>query len=173
VEEVELLLLVTPELVGPLEPCQVPPIGPGLQTSSPSDTQFYLKGHIEVPRCEVDDACAPSRSPGSAYEYSGGAAGAAFDQTAIPYDQMGAPPGADPNSMAARRGAGQNAVRISNPPSRPGAAQPAAGNAAQMAQRNNAYNPGKPNSPAGPAGAPGRNAPLPGTIGPVGYDVKK
>lgn len=179
-EEVELLLLVTPELVAPLEPCQVPPIGPGLQTSAPNDTQLYWKGHIEVPRCEVDDACAPSRSPGSAYEYSGGAAGAGFDQTAIPYDQMNGPPGGDPNAMAARRGATasrQNAVRISNPPSRPGAGQPGVATgpsgAAQMAQRPNAYKSGSPNAPTGTGATPARPGPLPGAIGPVGYDVKK
>jgi pilus assembly protein CpaC len=167
-EEVELLLLVTPELVAPLEPCQVPPTGPGLQTSAPNDTQLYLKGHVEVPRCEVDDACSPSRSPGSAYEYSNGAAGAAFDQTAIPYEQMGGAPGGDPNSMARRNGqvARQNAVRISNAPSRPGAP-------IQTAQRNNPYKPGAPNSPSAPGAAPARPTPLPGTIGPVGYDVKK
>ncbi|HEY2839960.1 MAG TPA: pilus assembly protein N-terminal domain-containing protein [Pirellulales bacterium] len=179
-EEVELLLLVTPELVAPLEPCQVPPSGPGLQTSNPSDTQFYLKGHIEVPRCEVDDACAPSRSPGSAYEYTYGAAGAAFDQGAMPYDQPIGPGGPqDPMTTVRRPGAasGQNAVRISAAPTRPAArlpgARPTPGGAMQTAQRNNSYIPGKPNTPSGSAPAPARPTPLPGAIGPVGYDVKK
>ncbi|MBI2823558.1 MAG: pilus assembly protein N-terminal domain-containing protein [Planctomycetia bacterium] len=70
-EEVELLIMVTPFLVDALDPCDVPRGGPGLFTGTPSDCQLYLKGHIEVPRCPADDACAPSRSPGSEYEYNG------------------------------------------------------------------------------------------------------
>ena len=69
-EEVELLLLVTPQLIEALDPCEVPAGGPGTYTSSPNDWQMYLKGHLEVPRCPADDACRPSLSPGSLYEYS-------------------------------------------------------------------------------------------------------
>lgn len=49
--EVELLILVTPQLAEPLDPCEVPPCGPGMGTTSPSDFELYLKGHIEVPKC--------------------------------------------------------------------------------------------------------------------------
>jgi len=49
--EIELLILVTPELVGPLDPDQVPPCGPGTATDEPNDCELYLKGFIEVPRC--------------------------------------------------------------------------------------------------------------------------
>jgi pilus assembly protein CpaC len=49
--EVELLILVTPELVEPLDASEVPPCGPGMQTGSPSDWELYLKGQIEVPKC--------------------------------------------------------------------------------------------------------------------------
>ena len=69
-EEIELLIMVTPELVEALDPCDVPPGAPGTSTSSPNDFQMYLKGHIEVPRCPADDACRPSLSPGSLYEFS-------------------------------------------------------------------------------------------------------
>jgi len=173
-EEVELLLLVTPELVAPLDPCQVSPGGPGLSTSSPSDKQFYLKGHIEVPRCDVDDACAPSRSPGSAYEYSNGAAGAAFEQ--------GMGPGGDQGGMTMSRRvngpAGTNAVGLGAAPARPNGspgrilpntpAEMGQPNTA-VAQRNNGYKQGRPTSPGSASGS----APLPGAIGPVGYDVRK
>jgi pilus assembly protein CpaC len=57
--EVELLILVTPELVEPLDADEVPPCGPGMQTTSPSDWEFYLKQHIEVPKCP------PSCPPGA------------------------------------------------------------------------------------------------------------
>jgi pilus assembly protein CpaC len=49
--EVELLILVTPELVDAMDAHEVPPGGPGLRTASPNDCELYLKGHLEVPRC--------------------------------------------------------------------------------------------------------------------------
>lgn len=49
--EIELLILVTPELVDAMEPEEVPACGPGTQTASPNDHELYLRGHIEVPRC--------------------------------------------------------------------------------------------------------------------------
>jgi pilus assembly protein CpaC len=55
--EVELLILVTPELIEPLDADEVPPCGPGMQTTSPSDVELYLKGHLEVPKCPPDAAC--------------------------------------------------------------------------------------------------------------------
>ena len=56
--EVELLILVTPELVDPLAASEVPPCGPGMQTTSPSDWELYTKGHLEVPVCPPGGACA-------------------------------------------------------------------------------------------------------------------
>jgi len=49
--EVELLILVTPELVEALDASEVPPCGPGMQTTSPSDWELFMKGHLEVPKC--------------------------------------------------------------------------------------------------------------------------
>lgn len=54
VEEVELLILVTPEFVDALEPHQVPPCGPGVGTVSPTDADLYIDGKIEV-----SDHCSP------------------------------------------------------------------------------------------------------------------
>ena len=51
VNEIELLIMVTPELIDPLDPHEVPQCGPGLNTTSPSDWQLYLQGHLEVPKC--------------------------------------------------------------------------------------------------------------------------
>lgn len=48
--EIELLILVTPQLVEAMDPCDVPPGGPGLDTASPTDGQLYGRGHLEVPR---------------------------------------------------------------------------------------------------------------------------
>jgi pilus assembly protein CpaC len=49
--ERELLILVTPELVEAMDACDVPPCGPGMQTTSPSDWELFMKGHLEVPNC--------------------------------------------------------------------------------------------------------------------------
>jgi pilus assembly protein CpaC len=60
--EVETLILVTPELVDPMDACEVPPCGPGTQTTSPSDWELFMKGHLEVPKCcpsGGDGACPP------------------------------------------------------------------------------------------------------------------
>ena len=49
--EVELLIMVTPELVAPMDPDEVPPCGPGLNTTTPTDWELFMKGHVEVPNC--------------------------------------------------------------------------------------------------------------------------
>ena len=55
--EIELLIMVTPELVEALDPDDVPSCGPGRFTTSPNDRDFYLKGHLEVPKCCPDGSC--------------------------------------------------------------------------------------------------------------------
>ena len=47
--ETELVVLVTPELVAPMEADQVPSVGPGSVTVNPTDREFYLDGLLEVP----------------------------------------------------------------------------------------------------------------------------
>src|SRR5262249_20916975 len=47
--EVELLILVTPEFVDAIEPCDVPCGGPGFFTTSPNNHDLYCGGHLEVP----------------------------------------------------------------------------------------------------------------------------
>ncbi len=58
INEVETLIMVTPELIDPLDANQVPPCGPGMETASPSDWELFFKGHLEVP------ACCPGRNSG-------------------------------------------------------------------------------------------------------------
>ena len=55
--DIELLITVTPELVEALDPHQVPQGGPGLNSMSPSDTDLYGHGHIEVPNLLGGDHC--------------------------------------------------------------------------------------------------------------------
>jgi pilus assembly protein CpaC len=49
VNEIELLILVTPEFVDPMDACEVPCGGPGTFTTSPTDHGIYCGGVIEVP----------------------------------------------------------------------------------------------------------------------------
>ena len=48
--ETELVILVTPELVAPLEAGQVPSGGPGSYTTYPTDRELFFSGLIEVPK---------------------------------------------------------------------------------------------------------------------------
>jgi pilus assembly protein CpaC len=64
VNEIELVIMVTPELVEAIDSCDVPPCGPGMQTTSPSDWELYLKGHLEVPKCPPGAACGSDCGPG-------------------------------------------------------------------------------------------------------------
>jgi pilus assembly protein CpaC len=70
VNEVELLILVTPELVEGMDADQVPPCGPGMNSASPSDWELFFKGHLEVPvcgpHCGPGNACAANGAPGPA-----------------------------------------------------------------------------------------------------------
>ncbi len=78
--EVELLILVTPELVHAMDPHEVPACGPGMQTTSPNDWELFVEGHLEVPNC-----C----PPGSPY---GG-------QNPMGYEQIHAPQLGDVGAM--------------------------------------------------------------------------
>ena len=48
-EESELIIIVTPELVHPMEPNEVPPL-PGSDYFEPGDLEFYLHGKLESSR---------------------------------------------------------------------------------------------------------------------------
>lgn len=54
--ETELVILLTPELVAPLSPEQVPHGGPGTFTTFPTDRELFLDGFMEVPN--YGDECA-------------------------------------------------------------------------------------------------------------------
>ncbi len=62
--QLELLIMVTPELVDAMAPHEVPPGGPGLNTQSPGQHEFYADGHIEVPNLKGDQCAYPSGGPG-------------------------------------------------------------------------------------------------------------
>jgi pilus assembly protein CpaC len=49
VEEIELLILVTPEFIDPIDACEVPYGGPGTFTTQPTNHGLYCGGQMEVP----------------------------------------------------------------------------------------------------------------------------
>ncbi|MGO9109693.1 MAG: type II and III secretion system protein family protein [Thermoguttaceae bacterium] len=49
--EIELIVLITPEIVDGMDPGQVPACMPGMETTNPSDWELFYKGHLEVPNC--------------------------------------------------------------------------------------------------------------------------
>jgi len=61
--EVELLIIVTPELVGAMEPHQVPQCGPGQMTTHPNDEELYNFGYLEVPDCCLGSEGGPAVQP--------------------------------------------------------------------------------------------------------------
>ncbi|MEX0711278.1 MAG: pilus assembly protein N-terminal domain-containing protein [Pirellulales bacterium] len=171
VNEIELLIMVTPQLVDALDPHEVPPCGPGFDTASPTDIQLYMRGHIEVPRCCTDGSCADCRArggigadvlPPGAYE--------------VPVESIGPPPTPQPG-QSGQRGKASN-VR----PTR----LPASGNSLRRApsgpdetsagpagsERQHRHKPSSRNRQAPSAQAVGQKTP-PGFIGPIGYDVVK
>lgn len=67
VNEIELLIVVTPEFVDPIDACEVPCGGPGTSTVSPTDRGLYCGGHMEVPT-----ACNPTQGLSSCGQESCG-----------------------------------------------------------------------------------------------------
>ena len=51
--EVELLIMVTPNFAGPMQPEEVPCGGPGYNSTSPLDKELYGRGYIEVPNTSL------------------------------------------------------------------------------------------------------------------------
>jgi pilus assembly protein CpaC len=64
--EIELLIMVTPEFVSALDPHEVPPCGPGQLTGPPNDIDFYWRGYLEVPKCCSDGSCPNCQQHGAA-----------------------------------------------------------------------------------------------------------
>ncbi|XZE52675.1 type II and III secretion system protein family protein [Planctomycetaceae bacterium SH139] len=145
--EIELLITVTPELAEAMDDYQVPVGGPGLNTDSPSDTELFLRGYLEVPR--TDGMClTPSAAPGAGY------GGAGYDGTG--YDGTGyLPAGGEHGGYPMEMGAGP-AMRV--PPGQ--MSQPLPGGYQQPAGQMEAIPPGEINSAGNP---PAGNLIVPGS----------
>lgn len=52
VEESELVVVATPRFIGEVDPSLLPELGVGQNTHVPTNSEFYGRGYMEVPRCE-------------------------------------------------------------------------------------------------------------------------
>ena len=155
VNEVELLMLVTPQLVEAMDANEVPQCGPGMQTTSPSDWELFMKGHLEVPKCcpvgVGCDRCQPVDGGVDDMPPDGMILGPGEAiPTPQPADAVGRPLASGRQSVAQRSSA-----------ARSGASRPYS--------RQSLSN---PNASTSPSTTESSNSP-PGFIGPVGYDVVK
>ncbi len=176
--EIELLILVTPELVEAMEAHEVPPCGPGTRTTDPDDWDLYMRGHLEVP------ACCPS---------CGGAEGACEHggQTGLigGWGDGATPDGGPPPSMGQPVEAAPYGPNLAppGPPQTNGSSRSNGGAAVQSAYHRPAYPPQPGQTASRPRSPYARNNPQPDSnvsrtaggapgpvfIGPIGYDVLK
>lgn len=161
VNEVELLILVQPELVEAMDCDQVPPCGPGENSSSPDDCGLYWKGYREVP-VPVGPGMGPGPGPGG-----------------VPplHEEVTPPQPVEEMPKATRRTpAGQSVTITDAPAAQRGpvsvARRPTVGQGTPTQTRVVSHNPSNPQAPRAQAQSRGNSAP-PGFIGPTGYDVRK
>lgn len=91
VGETELLIMVTPEMAGPLRPDQVPHDAPGWTQDEPTDKEFFLDGMMEVPSYGSEcQSCGEGVSNGMIYEHAGGNSGLPYQEKCSPVEQPAA-----------------------------------------------------------------------------------
>jgi len=96
VNEVELVITVTPEFVDGMDCEEVPACGPGMHTTQPTDTELYWRGYIEVPDCDGNDLFCPTCLPPGAH--------GAATESIVPQPYKGAKAGRPAGGQGARRG---------------------------------------------------------------------
>jgi pilus assembly protein CpaC len=189
--EIELVVMVTPELVEPMNPCDVPPCLPGMSSRNPTDCELYWKGHIEVPSC---GPCAAGDCLWGGEGHGGGPAGGPGAEM-VPPPQFGAPqPGAAP--VGPPPGASPVGPATPSGPVVPKPPQPSTGTVPPKTSWTPPQAPSNSGTPASDSALPVmygqlvpynrsrpqeqptvRPAPSPSAepnlIGPVGYDVPK
>ncbi|MEX0938309.1 MAG: pilus assembly protein N-terminal domain-containing protein [Pirellulales bacterium] len=176
INEVELLILVRPEFVDALDPHEVPPGGPGLDTTSPSDHDLFFRGHIEVPRCCLDGSCPHCQGAAHGLPPAGYGPG-----PVLPGEPL--PPSVAPEAPPAEQSSRRQSIprgRLGYTSPRPDAPVVIAPDQSTTAGQQPVYVPARTN-PHSPASRPAdrqavaqpASSEAPGLIGPVGYDLEK
>ncbi len=199
VNEIESLILVTPDFAEGMDPHEVPQCGPGMETMSPSNCELYWRGQIEVPSCGPCGASQPCtcNAPGLRCENGGYGAGGYAPAGYAPggygpgsYGPAGygpggfAPAGYGPTGPAVMATDGMRihggAMGVSVESGVPTLADPAISNDPTTGPIIGPLTPGdvSPPDPAARRTLPGwqrtaSGTSTPGLIGPIGYDVQK
>jgi len=153
--EIELVILVTPELVEAVDCRDVPPVGPGTQTTTPPDCDLYFRGHLEVP---VPNQGGMPRSPHSGRPQAEEIPAGPSNPAATPARDTQVIDRSARNTTNARVAQNNSAVRNGGIPARPAGLS----NANNRYDQQAAYDPRRGQSQNGE----------PGLIGPLGYDVR-
>ena len=179
VNEVELMIMVTPELVAPMDAHEVPPCGPGQLTGSPTNVELYGRGYIETPKCcneggagAVYSGPSFAPAPGMQPTFNGqsapinGANGNGMQPTPESLPPMPQAPPDDATQSSRRQPVGNQYIHT-------GYASPASNR--RVAAEPIPRNPYRQQNQANTARTtqPAQRAVQPKLFGPVGYDVLK
>lgn len=183
--EIETLIMVTPQLVDAMEACETPLGGPGYATTAPDDNELYCKAHIEVPNLKGPNSMGPYPDPHGVFPpISNGA----WDEDAKPKagGMIMAPPvkpARGPVQKEARGTSDSQSGFVDRPQppslSSPGASKTNSGTKTTSARKTNtagfvrfeAEEPAAPVKPTIKSGS-SRQKKKPGFIGPTGYDLR-
>ncbi len=197
--EIELLVMVTPELISPMNAEDVPQVGPGLQTGSPTDWQLFVRGHVEVPLCCQGcggagcSQCTDQAAHGMQLQSEPSMIGGRDDRFHVPATT----PASQRNDWSRNSGARPTARPAASPPEMPRVTEPSApilpmpqaprttSRSSQAPSQAMAIAPGpdvgsvrtRPHNrsvqsvPSATSESPDSSTQLPGFMGPIGYDV--
>lgn len=153
--ELELIIMVTPEFCEAMDATEVPPCGPGQLSTSPTDTELFYRGYLEVPKPCGNGNCPPG--------FRGNGLGEGYEN--LPKPATGGqsarrPASAQPANYPALRTATQPKSAASGTSSTP------ARTVSSTPSSNSRTNTSKPvGSPTKPS-----TSTRPKLIGPLGYD---
>jgi pilus assembly protein CpaC len=160
INEIELLIMVRPELVEAMDCEQVPRCGPGMSSMSPDDSGLYWKGYVEVP---VPPQWGPGQGPGPM--------GPPQEQVAPPQTAPGSEE-IPPTTLRAPARAAMGPDDATQPPQPPRVTGATSRRAPQgPVNRPDSYNPATSQARKDAAPTNSKTG-QPGFIGPIGYDVR-
>ena len=153
--ELELIIMVTPEFCEAMDATEVPPCGPGQLSTSPTDTELFYRGYLEVPKPCGNGNCPPG--------FRGNGLGEGYENLPSPAtggQSARRPTSAQPGNYPALRTATQPKSTAS------GTSSTSARTVSSTPSTNSRSNTSKP---AGSPTKPSSSA-RPKLIGPLGYD---
>lgn len=157
--EIETLILVTPEIVDAMDPDEVPPCPPGMNSSSPTDWQLYMRGKLEVNRC--GSPCPQTNGMHSGEVWEGESV------SSDPGAGAGAPA---PQPLPVPNGAGLNSPGLPGGGKRAAYYKAGVPTLARSPSPNYRHDPSVPQTRPGNSGVSPAGGGLPGYLGPIGYD---